>query len=243
MVDIDIQPNILIVDDDEDILEMLRLTFQKENFTNLTLCTNAEDALDLVKKYSFDLILLDVMLPGKSGFEILPSVRDASDAPVFFLTAKDTDFNKLTGFAFGADDYITKPFNPLEIVARAKAILKRTIYTKPKKHEQDEGIDFGYFKVNKKAAELIVEGETRECSAQLYQLLVFFCENSGRVLTKDQIYEQVWGSKGNFIDDNTIIVHIHKLRDKIEPNPSKPIFLKTVRGLGYKMVKAECTIN
>ncbi|MCP3029631.1 response regulator transcription factor [Halobacillus sp. A5] len=239
MVSLDIQPNILIVDDDEDILSMLHLTFKKEKFTNITLCTNAEEGLELVKTSNFNLILLDVMLPGKSGFEILPSIRDCSDAPVFFLTAKDTDFDKLTGFAFGADDYITKPFNPLEVVARSKAILKRTIHAKPTKNEAEEKIDFGYFRVDKRAAELIVDGETKECSAQLFQLLVFFCEHAGRVLTREQIYEHVWGSKGSFIDDNTIIVHIHKLREKIEPTPSKPVFLKTVRGLGYKMVKAE----
>ncbi|SEH51080.1 DNA-binding response regulator, OmpR family, contains REC and winged-helix (wHTH) domain [Halobacillus karajensis] len=229
---------ILIVDDDQDILQMLRLTFLKENFPNITTCNNAEEVLQLIQDKRFDLILLDVMLPGKSGFDVLSSIRKKTECPVFFLTAKGSDLDKLTGFAYGADDYITKPFNPLEVVARAKATLKRINQSQSVHTSNEKDIfDFGYFQVNSKAAELVVNGSPIECSAYLFRLLIYFCENEGQVLSKDQIYEHVWGRHGDFVENNTIIVHIRKLREKIEPTPSKPKFIKTIRGLGYKLVR------
>ncbi|MYL73061.1 response regulator [Halobacillus litoralis] len=232
------QHKILIVDDDQDILQMLRLTFSKENFSNISTCSNAEQALKLVQDKAFDLIILDVMLPGKSGFDIIPSIRKQTECPVFFLTAKGSDLDKLTGFAYGADDYITKPFNPLEVVARAKATLKRISQSQPlhSSNEKDR-FDFGYFQVDRKSAELSVNGCPVDCSAHLFRLLLYFCKHEGQILSKDQIYEHVWGRHGDFVENNTIIVHIRKLREKIEPNPSKPIFIKTIRGLGYKLVR------
>ncbi|MCM3597481.1 response regulator transcription factor [Metabacillus idriensis] len=228
---------ILLVDDDNDILDLLQLTFQKEGYEKVSTCTSAEEALVKVQSEAFDLILLDVMLPRKTGFEILPFIKEYTNCPIFFLTAKKTDYDKLAGFAFGADDYITKPFNPLEVIARSNAMLKRTLTAATAHPMQPEVYDYGYFKLDVGMGELTVKGAVEDCSAQLFQLLLYFCQNPNRVLTKEQIYEYVWGTKGKFVDNNTITVHVYKLREKIEPDPKKPQFLQTVRGLGYKLVK------
>ncbi|MGN1400894.1 MAG: response regulator transcription factor [Bacillus sp. (in: firmicutes)] len=228
---------ILIVDDDQDILRLLKLTFHKEGYLDITTCENAEEACDKVKEEKYNLIILDVMLPGKSGFEILPFIRELTNCPIFYLTARKTDFDKLAGFAYGADDYITKPFNPLEVIARSKAVLKRSYsLLEVRRQKQTEVYDYGYFKLNRTFGELIVNGKAKCCSAQLFQLLIYFCKNPNHVLSKEQIFQYVWGTHGKFVDPNTIAVHIFKLREIIEPNPKKPIYLLTVRGLGYKLV-------
>src|SRR5690606_22993206 len=228
---------ILIVDDEEEILRLLTTVFEKEGFQHVKTCTTAEQALRLIGSEAFDLILLDVMLPDKSGFDIFPFIKEKTDAPIFFLTAKDSDLDKLSGFAYGADDYITKPFNPLEIIARSKAILRRTNMQSKKVDEEDTVLHFGHFHIDLNTAELFVRNKKVSCTAQVFQLLTYFCKNPNRILTKEQIYENVWGGSGEFVDDNTIMVHIHKIRNKIEENPKNPKILQTVRGLGYRMVK------
>ena len=228
---------ILIVDDEEEILRLLTTVFEKEGFQHVKTCTTAEQALRLIGSEAFDLILLDVMLPDKSGFDIFPFIKEKTDAPIFFLTAKDSDLDKLSGFAYGADDYITKPFNPLEIIARSKAILRRTNMQSKKVEEEDTVLHFGHFHIDLNTAELFVRNKKVSCTAQVFQLLAYFCKNPNRILTKEQIYENVWEGSGEFVDDNTIMVHIHKIRNKIEENPKNPKILQTVRGLGYRMVK------
>jgi DNA-binding response OmpR family regulator len=230
------QAHILLVDDEEAILQMLKTVLEKEGFRNVDTCTRAEEAIRLIEKKAYDLLILDVMLPDRSGFELCTAIRQRTQAPIFFLTARDSDYDKLSGFAYGADDYITKPFHPLEVVARMKAHLRRTL-SQSREQPYDSGrvYDFGRFQVNVAAAELIVDGKQVECSAQVFRLLLFFCERPNRVLTKQQIYEHVWNEYG-FFDENTVMVHIHKLRQKIEENPSQPKYLVTVRGLGYKLV-------
>jgi DNA-binding response OmpR family regulator len=225
---------ILIVDDEVAILNMLKLVLQKEGFSSVDTCTSGEEALILIEKHTYDLIILDIMLPGISGYQLLPQIRSLSNVPIFFISAKTSDLDKLTGFAYGCDDYITKPFNPLEVVARVKAQLSRYFSTKANP-EQEQTLDFGRFRLNLHSAELIVQGESVPCSAQIYKLLTFFCKNCNRVFTKEQLYYQVWGDDLLY-DENTVMVHIRKLREKIEVNPSKPEYLKTLRGLGYKMV-------
>ncbi|BDG34054.1 response regulator transcription factor [Parageobacillus thermoglucosidasius] len=228
---------ILIVDDEEAILNMLKLVFNKEGFTSVHTCTNGTDALHLLEQKKFDLIILDIMLPDLSGLEMCRAIRKGCDAPLFFISAKSSDLDKLTGFAHGCDDYITKPFNPLEVVARVKAQLQRYL-SKENKEKQSEILDFGRFQLNLAAAELIVEGKPVPCSAQVYRLLAFFCKHPNQVFTKEQLYYQVWG-EDQLVDDNTVMVHIRKIREKIEKDPSKPQYLKTIRGIGYKLVTEE----
>ncbi|WP_242236095.1 response regulator transcription factor [Bacillus cereus group sp. BfR-BA-01316] len=227
--------NILLVDDETAILQLLTTILEKEGFSHITTATSAAIALSLTEQNNYDLIILDVMLPGQSGFDICPIIRQKTDCPIFFLTAKTSDLDKISGFSYGADDYITKPFNPLEVVARMKAQLRRHM----KQNIQEQRIyssSFGRFEIDQHSAELTVDGNVVECSAQLFQLLLFFCENPNYVFSKEEIYEKVWGAPAYNGDDNTVMVHIRKLREKIEQDPSNPLYIKTVRGLGYKFV-------
>jgi len=230
---------VLIVDDEQSIVQMLRRVLEKEGFCNIHTAGTGEEALEACRRHAYDYIILDVMLPGASGFDVCPLIRQYSDAPILFLTARSTDLDKLNGFALGADDYMTKPFNPLEVVARMKAQLKRY------KDSREPGggrngrqvYDFGRFQVDELAGELIVEGKVVPCPAQVFQLLLFFCKNPNRVFNKQELYERVWGFGPH--DDNTVMVHISRLRERIERNPAEPEHLITVRGLGYKLVRGD----
>ncbi len=230
------EANILLVDDETAILQLLTTILEKEGFSHITTAISAEIALSLTQQNDYDLIILDVMLPGQSGFDICPIIRQKTDCPIFFLTAKTSDVDKISGFSHGADDYITKPFNPLEVVARMKAQLRRHIKQAVPNEQKAHSSSFGRFEIDRYSAELTVGGHVVECSAQLFQLLLFFCENPNYVFSKEEIYEKVWGAPAYNGDDNTVMVHIRKLREKIEQDPSKPEYIKTVRGLGYKFI-------
>lgn len=226
------EANILIVDDEKAILHMLTAILKRESFKHIDTACTAEDALALCKAKRYDLILLDVMLPNRSGFDICPLIRETTHAPVFFITARSTDLDKLSGFAVGADDYITKPFNPLEVVARIKAHLRRNTINTASSHTTYQ---YGNIHVNTLSGEVKVNDRTVDLPAQVYQLLLFFCKHPNQLFSKSQLYEQVWGEE--FLgEDNTVMVHIRKLREGIEENPSKPCHIMTVRGLGYKFV-------
>ncbi|MFD0679072.1 MULTISPECIES: response regulator transcription factor [unclassified Paenibacillus] len=227
---------LLLVDDEPSILRMLQTVLAKEGFTHVDTETSAEGALAACRSKTYDFILLDVMLPGQSGFDICPFIRATTDAPIFFITARTTDFDKLTGFAVGGDDYIVKPFNPLEVVARIKAHLRR--YQRQASSVLSASViyDFGRFQVDESAGELRVEGVPLDCPAQVFQLLLFLCKNPNRMFSKKTLYERVWG-QDSLSDDNTVMVHIHRIRERIERNPSEPELLLTVRGLGYKLVR------
>jgi DNA-binding response OmpR family regulator len=226
---------ILIVDDESSILKLLKTVLNKEGFLFIDTAETGEQAMLACRTTKYDLILLDVMLPKQSGFEIFPWIRQTTDAPVLFLTAKIGDFDKLTGFAIGGDDYITKPFNPLEVVARVRAQLRR--YHKANELPSMKRIyTFRTFQVDEYAGELRVNDALVDCPAQVFQLLLFFCQNPNRVFSKKQLYEHVWGEH-SFSDDNTVMVHIHRIRERIEPSPSEPVYLITARGLGYKLVQ------
>lgn len=231
--------NILIVDDEKAIVKMLELMLKKEGFQHIYTAYTGSEALEIVEKASIDIIILDVMLPDCSGFELCPKIREKTNAYILFLTAKVSDLDVLTGFATGGDDYVTKPFNPLEIAARIKAYLRRMpaaksqpISTATKLH------DFGRFNLDESAGELIVNGQQVPCPTQVYLLLLYFCKHPNIVLSKANLLEAVWGFD-HFVDDNTVSVHIRRIRERIEEDPSNPKFLLTVRGLGYKLVKGK----
>lgn len=228
---------LLLVDDEKAILQMLTTILKREKFYHIDTASSAEEALALCRKNTYDLILLDVMLPDRSGFEICPLIRETTDAPIFFLTARSTDLDKLSGFALGADDYITKPFNPLEVAARIKAHLRRHIGNQSAPIQAI--FDFGRIKINSTSGEVLIEGVKTELPAQVYQLLLFLCKHPNQLFSKSQIYEHVWGEEG-FGEDNTVMVHIRKLREKIEIDPSNPCHIVTIRGLGYKFVPEGC---
>ena len=183
-----------------------------------------------------DIIILDVMLPDGSGFDFCPKIREISTAYILFLTAKVSDLDVLTGFATGGDDYVTKPFNPLEVAARIKAYLRRTTTTSAKTISHAKFYDFGDFAVDEQAGTLLVNDKQVACPTQVYLLLLFFCKHPNRVFSKSELLEAVWGFD-HYVDDNTVSVHIRRIRERIELEPSNPVYLQTVRGLGYKLVK------
>jgi len=225
------QAKILVVDDEQAIGDMVDIILRKEGFSDIDVCETYKEAEELVSKKLYDLHILDIMLPDGTGLELAQKIRMSSDGPIFFLTAKTSDADKLRGFMHGADDYITKPFNPMELAARVKVQTSRYMATTEK---QQDPYNFGHFRFDPTAAELIVNGETVTLPGKQFHLLELFCNHPGQVLSKEQLYEKVWG-EDSFIDDNTIMVHIRRLREKIEVDPSRPEFLKTVRGVGYKL--------
>jgi DNA-binding response OmpR family regulator len=230
------EPHLLIVDDEPAILHMLTTILTKEGFRSIDTAGSAEEALTLSKQTAYDLILLDVMLPERSGFDICPLIRETTDASIFFLTARSSDLDKLSGFAVGADDYITKPFNPLEVAARVKAHLRRRSGKNPVQAQQTI-YSAGPLYINTQSAEVKIDGKPVDLPAQVYQLLLFFCRHPNQLFSKSQLYENVWGEE--FLgEDNTVMVHIRKLREKIEQDPSSPKLIVTVWGLGYKFVPA-----
>ncbi|QUG40056.1 response regulator transcription factor [Psychrobacillus sp. INOP01] len=228
---------ILVVDDEQAIGDMVDIILRKEGFNQIDVCTSYHTAETLIAQYNYDLFIFDIMLPDGTGLDLAEKVRTKSDAPIFFLSAKANDADKLRGFMYGADDYITKPFNPMELAARVKVQMKR--YKSPTSTSTWKQVfDFGRFQLNIAAAELTVAGHKTILTGKLFHLLQFFCEHPGQVLSKEQIYAHVWGEE-HFIDDNTIMVHIRKLREKIEVQPGNPKLLLTIRGIGYKLISEE----
>lgn len=231
---------ILIVDDEPAIVKMLQMVLRKEGFNRIYTAGSCGEALNEMEKHRADVVLLDVMLPDGSGFEICSRLRAFGSPHILFLTARASDLDVLTGFAMGGDDYITKPFNPLEIAARIKARLRRGDWRNPEAWVQEQPKqrvwDYGRFVLDETAGELKVLGKPVACPAQVFQLLLFFCKHPGVVFSKSQLYEAVWGIDG-MGEDNTVMVHIRRIRERIEENPSDPKYLLTVRGLGYKLIK------
>lgn len=224
---------ILLVDDEAGILDMLELILKKEGFQNIRRAQTGKEALKIIKEFEPQLIVLDVMLPDINGFELCSKLRKEMEVPILFLTAKTLDFEKLTGFAVGGDDYITKPFNPMEVVARIKVQLRHQRMNSF--YEQSDVIQFEDFCINKVSCEITKDNERIEFTAMEYSLLLFLAEHPNRIFTLGQLYENVWGQM-NMGNDKTVVMHISKLRKKIEPNADKAKYIQNFRGLGYKFV-------
>lgn len=227
---------ILIVDDEKGLLDILRLTLQKEGFSNVRCAETATEALRLVREMEFDLILLDVMLPDFSGFDLCQEIRKFSYTPIIFITALDTDFNQFTGLAIGGDDYITKPLKPLLIVSKVRAILRRQEYISSKAERIDSQVYSNTrFTLNMSNGTLDVNDEPVVCTAKELELLRHFCENPNKVFTAGQLYEAIWGSD-SFGDDKTVVMHISTLRKKLGDNAKQPEIIVNQRGIGYKFI-------
>lgn len=229
------QISILLVDDEQGLCDMLTAVLKKEGFRQIRSAGTGSEALQMLAVLTVDVIVLDVMLPDEDGFEVCRKMRKMTEAPILFLTARDTDLDKLMGFGIGGDDYITKPFNPLEVVARIKARLKYKMREEKAAAAQSGTLDYNYFRVEPEAGELIVDGKRVECPAREWELLVFLCRHPNRIFSTRHLYEAVW-NEPYFGDEKTVVIHISRLRKKIEPDPGHPRFLVNVRGLGYKMV-------
>ncbi|PDY47893.1 response regulator transcription factor [Bacillus pseudomycoides] len=227
--------NILLVDDEQGILDMLVLTLKKENFIHVTTALNGSETLNLVKNHPFDIILLDVMLPDIDGFELCRQIRNYTNTPILFVTARSSDLDKLTGLGIGGDDYITKPFNPLEVAARINVQLRRQSMLLNNRQAEHSNLHFESFSLYPSEGLITVNGESVHCTAKELELLTFLCTHPNRIFTAEQLYEQVWGltSMG---DDKTVVMHISKLRKKIEEDPKSPTYIVNLRGIGYKFI-------
>lgn len=222
-------PLILIAEDDADIRGLLKLYLEGEGLRVLEAADGA-DALALAREHTPDMAILDIMMPGMNGFELTRALRKYSDIPILILSAKSQDNDKILGLNLGADDYIAKPFNPVEIVARVKAQLRRASRTSA------DVLTVGELTLNTGSFQLTKGDEVIPLTPMEYKILAMLMRSPGRIFTKIQLYE---GAVGNYFegDDNTMMVHISKLREKIEDDPKAPRYIITVRGLGYKIEK------
>ncbi|MBM7713507.1 response regulator transcription factor [Siminovitchia sp. FSL H7-0308] len=227
------QENILLIEDDESIREMVTTYLTKEGFRMLH-ASDGEEAMKLFYTHSFDLILLDLMLPKMNGMDCLKEIREQSLVPVLILSAKDSDVDKALGLGFGADDYIAKPFSMIELLARVKAALRRAGYSSKKEnvhqpiiHVHELELDMDNFLVSK-------HGVSIQLTSKEWEILKLFVLHPTKVFTKEQIYRSVWNEE-YYGDANIINVHISRLREKIEDNPSNPKYIKTLWGIGYRL--------
>lgn len=228
--------NILIVDDEVGILDLLDITLRKEGFSHITCVTTKEEALQELQHSSFDIILLDVMLPDGEGFSLCSEIRLQITTPILFISARSSDFDKLTGLSVGGDDYITKPFNPMEVVARIRAILRRqNTYEKQPNERQTKKFIYDMFSFSPEEALLTVKGESIELTAKELDLLSFFCRRPNRVYPTSQIYEFVWGADV-IGEEKTVAIHIGKIRRKIGDDTRDPKVIVNLRGIGYKFI-------
>ncbi|MEG0450406.1 MAG: response regulator transcription factor [Lysinibacillus sp.] len=227
------QSNILLVEDDLSIQEMVETYLTKEGFAVET-ANDGEAGLTKFMQGSFDLIILDIMMPKIDGLEVVKLIRERSAVPVLMMSAKDTDVDKAIGLGLGADDYICKPFSMIELSARVKAGIRRsTKYSSPLK-KQDEVIRIGDLKIDTINFTTWKKDEIIKLTSKEFEILKLFSKNCNRVFTKAQIYNLIWNEE-YYGDENVINVHMRRLREKIEDDPSNPKYIKTLWGIGYKM--------
>jgi len=227
--------SILVVDDEKDIREVIEIYLMNENFDVITACDGLE-ALEKLKNKDIDLIVLDIMMPKLDGIRTCLKIREEKKMPIIMLSAKSEDSDKILGLNIGADDYVTKPFNPLELVARIKSQLRRCIsFNEPKEENVDE-ICIDGLKINTATREVFVDETFIRLTPREFSILEILASNLGRVLSTKQIYEKVW-DESFFNSDNTVAVHIRNIREKIEINPKEPRYIKLVWGFGYKIDK------
>ena len=232
------EARILLVDDNPDILDMLKNILIRRGFMSVQTAENCEQARELFQSFLPELIVLDIMLPDGDGFSLMRDFRLSSDAPVLFLSAKDEYNDRLLGLGLGADDYITKPFLPDELVLRLTAVLKRTYFSRFHKGQEPPGLPLGNRTVYLERGVVLTKDGELNLTAKELALLTKLYENRGNIVTFDALSDAVWG-ENYYGYENTLMVHIRRLREKIEEDPSHPIWLLTVRGLGYKLTKGD----
>jgi DNA-binding response OmpR family regulator len=233
---------ILIADDEKEIIELLMLYLEKDGYKVIE-AYNGIMALEKMKDQHADIAIIDLMMPEMDGYTLLKNIRKMCNIPVIILSAKDDFNNRILGLDLGADDYVVKPFNPLEILARVRANLRRYDGQEEPKNKLDEEekqenliINIKELAINTNDCSVYVNKNEIQLTSTEYKLLLYLAENAGRVFTKKQIFEHVW-KEPYFGDDNTIMVHISNLRDKLQPEPKNTEYIKTIRGLGYKLEK------
>lgn len=226
--------NVLVVDDEDEIRDAIEIYLRNDDI-RVFKAKDGIDALSVLGEEEIHLIILDVMMPRMDGIKATFKIREMNNIPIIMLSAKSEDVDKILGLNVGADDYITKPFNPLELLARVKSQLRRYINLGTYKESEDEIVIKGLV-LNKGSKIVTVDGEEVRLTAIEYGILKLLMENKGRVFSIEEIYEKVW-KEPSYSSENTVAVHIRRIREKIEINPKEPKYLKVVWGIGYKMEK------
>ncbi len=228
---------ILVCDDDKEIVDAIEIYLKQEDY-EVVKAYDGYDAIDIVKNDAIDLLILDIMMPMLDGISTALRIREFSTIPIIILSAKSQDMDKIMGLNMGADDYITKPFNPLELLARVKSQLRR--YKKLSSHTEDDSeiYSVGGLVINDSTKEVNVDGDIIKLTPMEYNILLLLVKNQGKVFSIKNIYEQIWNEEA-IGADNTVAVHIRHIREKIEVNPRDPKYLKVVWGVGYKIERHE----
>ena len=222
---------ILVVDDEKSIVKGIKFSLEQDDM-KVEVAYDGETALELAKANHYDMILLDIMLPGFSGLEVCQMIREFSDVPIIMLTAKGDDMDKILGLEYGADDYITKPFNILEVKARIKAIMRRTGNAKPKEEENPKIVESGDLKLDCESRRLFILGKEVNVTAKEFDLLELLVMNPNKVYSRENLLNLVWGYEYPG-DVRTVDVHVRRLREKIEATPADPKYIHTKWGVGY----------
>ena len=227
--------NILVCDDEKEIVDAIEIYLIQEGY-QIFKAYHGQEALECLKKNEVQLLIMDIMMPGMDGIRTAMKIRETSSIPIIFLSAKSQDSDKILGLNIGADDYITKPFNPLELVARVKSQLRRYTQLGNIVSDKEKIYRAGGLIINDDTKEVTVDSEPVKLTPIEYNILCLLVKNQGRVFSIEQIYEQIWEEEA-IGADNTVAVHIRHIREKIEINPKEPKYLKVVWGVGYKIEK------
>lgn len=227
--------NILICDDDKEIVEAISIYLSQEGY-QIYKAYDGEQAIEVLKKEDIQLLIIDIMMPRLDGIHAMIKIREFSAIPILVLSAKSEDVDKILGLNVGADDYITKPFNPLELIARVKSSLRRYTMLGSAAPVSETTYSIGALCVDDAAKEVRVEGELVRLTPMEYQILLLLMKNPGHVFSTQQIYEKIWNEDA-YGAENTVAVHVRHIREKIEINPKEPRYLKVVWGVGYKIEK------
>ena len=225
--------NILVCDDEKDIVSALKIYLTADGY-QVYEAYNGREAVDILNKEEIHLVLMDIMMPEMDGIQAMVKIREISNVPVILLTAKSEDTDKILGLTVGADDYITKPFNPVELQARVKSQIRRYMLLGSGNQQMEAKFSIGGIEMDDRAKEVTLDGEIVNLTRTEYDILKLLMEHPGEVYSPNQIYESVW-KEDAFGTENTVAVHIRHLREKIEYNPAEPRYLKVVWGRGYKM--------
>ena len=225
--------NVLVCDDEKDIVSALKIYLASEGYQVFE-AYNGREALDVMNRETVHLVLMDIMMPEMDGIQAMVKIREISNVPVILLTAKSEDTDKILGLTVGADDYITKPFNPVELQARVKSQIRRYMLLGSGNQQLEAKFTIGGIEMDDRAKEVTLDGEIVNLTRTEYDILKLLMEHPGEVYSPNQIYERVW-KEDAFGTENTVAVHIRHLREKIEYNPAEPRYLKVVWGRGYKM--------
>ena len=229
--------NILVVDDEQAIADLIEVYLQNENYKVFKFY-NGKEALACVEDQNINLAILDVMLPDLDGFTLCRQIREKHNFPVVMLTAKDEEIDQITGLTLGADDYITKPFRPLELIARIKAQLRRsTKYNTPAPKRGEQLIAFSGLVLDRDIHECVLNEKKLPLTPTEFSILWVLCSNRGRVVSSEELFREVWGEKYFSSSNNTVMVHIRHLREKMRDSAEHPKYIKTVWGVGYKIEK------